>query len=468
MQEIDIAVIGSGIGGSLISALHSDKNLILFEKENNLGGCASTFSRYNHSFNAGATTFVGYEEGHIIKKLFDDIGFVPDIKKSDIAIRSMQKEKQLDRTSNFEEFLTQLDRVYPHENNRVFWSAIKELDERFWRVKNIYYNKYSLRAYLHSFLSLCSLIKEFKFSLLKSASSYIKEVLYDISDAYLAFIDAQLLITLQTNHKEIPLLSMALGLAYPFHTVYYPNGGMGDLIESLLKNVHVKKDEEVLSIKKEKSHFILHTSKNHYKANKVILNSSIYESAKLFEDKAIQRYYQSFSFSDQSAFVVYLHVRSEKELLHHYQIILDSIIPHAISNSFFISFSDESDDKLSQDGYSITISTHTKARFWEDLTKEQYKEKKAQTQEFILEEFRKKFPHVKVEKVFSATSKTFARYIKRSNCGGKAMSFKNLLQTPTCTTPFKNLYNVGDTIFAGQGWPGVALGVQVLHQELVE
>ena len=60
----------------------------------------------------------------------------------------------------------------------------------------------------------------------------------------------------------------------------------------------------------------------------------------------------------------------------------------------------------------------------------------------------------------------FKRYINRSNCGGKAITLNNILQTPSCTTPFKGLYNVGDTIFAGQGWPGIALGVKVLNREL--
>ena len=33
MKKIDLAVIGSGIGGSLISILNKDKDLILFEKD---------------------------------------------------------------------------------------------------------------------------------------------------------------------------------------------------------------------------------------------------------------------------------------------------------------------------------------------------------------------------------------------------------------------------------------------------
>ncbi|MEA3314321.1 MAG: FAD/NAD(P)-binding protein [Campylobacterota bacterium] len=53
MQTLDLAVVGSGIGGSLISALNKDKNIILFEKDKNLGGCASTFKRYGNYYNTG-------------------------------------------------------------------------------------------------------------------------------------------------------------------------------------------------------------------------------------------------------------------------------------------------------------------------------------------------------------------------------------------------------------------------------
>ena len=73
---------------------------------------------------------------------------------------------------------------------------------------------------------------------------------------------------------------------------------------------------------------------------------------------------------------------------------------------------------------------------------------------------------LKIVKCFSATSKTFHRYINRYNCGGKAIGLKNILELPSNTTPFEGLYSVGDTVFAGQGWPGVALGVEVLNKEL--
>ncbi|MBE0491968.1 MAG: FAD-dependent oxidoreductase [Sulfurospirillum sp.] len=466
MRQLDIAVIGSGIGGALIASLHKDKNLILFEKDHNLGGCASTFSRYGDNYNAGATTFVGYETGHVIKKMFDKIGFKPDLKQSYTAISTIQNNQVLDRIEDFETFLQALDTIYPHPNNRIFWSAIKKMDERFWKLKKLYFNRFSLQAWLKTFAFGVEALCTFGMQIFQSAKGFIHKTLPNISKEYLAFIDAQLLITLQSKHDGIPLLAMALGLAYPFHKVYYPNGGMGSLITALLEGVDVHNKEAITRIQLADGGYILHSTKSVYFAKKVVLNTNIYDSSKLFEDGAIKRYYDKFSFSDQSAFVVYAKVKSDQDLLHHYQIILDKQILNCISNSFFISISDTHDTKMSQDGYSVTISTHTKAFFWQTLSKEEYKKQKNATEAFILSKLQKHLPHIKVMRAFSATSKTFDRYIARLNCGGRALSFANILQMPPCNTPFRGLYNIGDTVFAGQGWPGVALGVSVLDQEL--
>jgi len=468
----DIAVVGSGIGGALISALNKDKDLILFEKDINLGGCASTFKKKGNYFNAGATTFVGYEDNHPIKNIFDKASFVPDIKKSEIAIRIIQNGKTLDRVKDFEEFLENLNEIYPHKNNRIFWTKIRDLDARFWQFKDLYFAKHSLSSYIKTISSNLKLFSIFGFDILKSADSFIDETLNDITKEYKDFINSQLLITLQTTSNEVSLISLALGLSYPFHDVFYANGGMGAIFDGLLKDIDVHSKEEILNIKKEKDFFRIISNKNEYKSKKVILNSTAYDSSILFDDEQIKKYYNSFSFSDQSAFVIYMSLKKEnikEELLHHYQIILDENIPNSISNSFFISISSLDDEKMSSDSYSITISTHTKALYWKNLLQEDYEKQKTLTQEFIVNEFLKNFTSIKKEDIkncVSATSKTFKRYINRYNCGGKAITIKNILQTPSCNTPFENLHNVGDTIFAGQGWPGIALGVEILNKEL--
>ncbi len=470
MQKYDLAIIGSGIGGALIAALNKNKNHILFEKDSNLGGCAGTFKRYGNYYNIGTTTFVGYEENHIIKKIFDDINYVPNIEESKIAIRTIQDKKVVDRVRNFEEFLTQIQEYYPNKNNRIFWGKIKKIDEKFWQIKNIHFAKYSLKSYLKSLLTFKDMIIAFEMDLFKSANSFIRDTLGEISKEYQNFIDAQLLITVQSKSSDVSLLSMALGLSYPFHKVFYVNNGMGTIIEDILKGLNVHKEEEILKIKRLEGGFLIKSSKDEYKAKNIVLNTTIYDSKKLFDEK-IKSYYEKFEFSDQSAFTLYLKIDSKKEFLEHYQIILKDDIPNCISNSFFISFSKLNDEKMSQNGYSVTISTHTKVTTWKALLNEEYKKQKEITQNFILEHFLDYFDTIKQEqiiKIFSATSLTFQRFIGRENCGGKAINLKTILQTPTCKTPFKGLYNVGDTIFAGQGWPGVALGASILDKELNE
>ena len=469
MKTYDLAIIGSGMGGSMIASLNKQKDVIVFEKDTNLGGCASTFKRFGNYYNSGATTLVGYEENHPLKEIFDKASVNLDLKKSDIAIRVLQNGKTIDRVKDFEKFLSQIDKAYPNKNNRVFWQTIKELDEKFWKLKNVYYSKYSLSSYIKTIKSVSEIFLTFKFDLFKTASGFIKDTLGDISNEYQDFIDSQLLITLQTTSKDISLLSLALGLAYPFHDVFYVNGGMGSIFDELLKDIETHNKEEVKSITKQNDVYLLKTRKAEYRAKNVILNSTVYDSSKLFEDEKIKSYYNKFSFNDQSAFVIHMTINKKEDLLHHYQIILENEIPNAISNSYFVSLSSSEDKKMSENGINITISTHTKARFWSNLNKDEYKRQKFITEEFIINSFLENFDNISKEDIqisFSGTAKTFNRFINRNNCGGKAITLKTLLQVPSCRTPFEGLYNVGDTIFAGQGWPGVALGVNILKEEL--
>jgi len=471
MKKLDLAVVGSGMGGSMIAALNNDKDLILFEKDKNLGGCASTFKRFGSYFNTGATTFVGYEDKHPIKRVFDKLNINPNISKSNTAIRVLQNGKVLDRKKDFEDFLKDINTLYPNKNNEKFWRTIKEIDEKFWSLKKLYYVKYSFKGYFKTVLFMMELLKTFKFDLFRSASGFIKDVLGNISKEYQSFIDAQLFITVQTTSKDIPLLTMCLGLAYPFHDVFYVNGGMGSLFDDILDDVDVHNKEAIINIKRDKNGYILKTSNDTYFADKVVLNSTVFDSDRLFDDEEIKNYYKGFEFSNQSAFVVYLKLNIKPELLHHYQIILNENIPNCISNSFFVSISDYKDEKMSKNGLSITISTHTQVNYWKELSKEQYEKQKQKTMDFIITEFLNNFDNINKEDIktsFCGTSATFNSYINRFNCGGSAITIKNILKLPSCKTPFEGLYNVGDTVFAGQGWPGVALGVEVLDKELNE
>ena len=50
MKVYDLAVIGTGMGGAMLASQYKQKDIIVFEKDSNLGGCASTFKRFNKYF----------------------------------------------------------------------------------------------------------------------------------------------------------------------------------------------------------------------------------------------------------------------------------------------------------------------------------------------------------------------------------------------------------------------------------
>ncbi|TKI69353.1 FAD-dependent oxidoreductase [Sulfurimonas crateris] len=469
----DFAVVGSGIGGSSIAALLSAKgyDVILFEKEPYLGGCSSSFSRGGYSYNTGATTFAGYEEGHIVKEIFELIDFKPDLIRTDPSIVVIQNEKTTLRYRDFDQFFEILHSNYPHAKNRAFWEMVYKINQEFYTFSGHYYANANIFSKTRSLLSFVPLFSKFKKYLLADAKSFIEDFFGIIDKEYFGFLESQVLIVAQAPLREINFFTAALSLAYTFNENYYVKGGFSTLFDGITKRVgEVHRKSEVRSIVRHSEYFELHLKDEVFKAKKVILNSTVYESGKLFSDSKIKDYYKKYEKLDnhQSSFMLYMTIKSERDFHHHYQIIQENQFPHTISKAVFVSFSDKEESRFAPKGYySITASVHTDSRYWED--KESYKAKKRELEDILKALILEKLGIEKDEVVqsFGATSKTFDRYIKRAQLGGNAMTFKNFLPfLPGNDTPIKNLYNVGDTVFAAQGWPGVMLGVKNLQRLL--
>lgn len=469
----DFAVVGSGIGGSAIASLLSAKgfNVVLFEKEPYLGGCSSSFKHKGHIYNTGATTLAGYEDGMVVKEVFDAIGFKPELTLSDPSIVVVQGKKITMRHKDFEIFFKNLDANYPHPKNRAFWELILEINRSFYTINTHYYANSNLFTKTKSLFSFFPLFLKFQKYLRVNAKSFIDAFMSNMDAEYLQFLESQILIVAQAPLKEINFFTAALSLGYTFNDNYYANGGFSTIFNAMTKNVQeVYRGSEIKKIIKHKEYFELHTKEGVFEAKKVILNSTVYDSRELFEDNEIKNYYKKYEHlnNHQSSFMLYMTIKSEKKFHHHYQIIKDKTFMHTLSKALFVSFSDVNDTLIAPKGhYSITASIHTDSRFWEDEAryKKQKKELEGALKKTILEELG--IGNEEVIACFGATSKTFVRYIKRSQLGGNAMSIKNFLPLlPGNDTKIEGLYNVGDSVYAAQGWPGVMLGVKNLARLL--
>lgn len=470
---IEYAVVGSGIGGSSIAAYLDAKGheTVLFEKEPYLGGCSSTFMHKGYYYNTGATTLAGYQEGHIVKKVFDEMGFEPELISTDPAIVIIQNGKYTPRFRDLNKFVEAMQINYPDPKHEAFWNLVHQIGRDFYAMHGHHYVTSSLWEKGISLMSYIPLLLKFQRYLRMNAYDFIKDFYGELSDQYLQFLESQVLIVAQAGLKEINFFTAALSLGYTFNETHYVKGGMGKLLEGMTGSMkQVRRKSKVVKIEQKDDHFILHTKRDAIKAKNVILNSTVYESGTLFEKKQIKNYYKKCEKLNnyQSSFMLYMTIKSDKKYEHHYQLIQDKPYPLTLSNALFVSFSDQNDHEIVQEGhYSITASIHTDLRWWQDH--DTYEKNKTKLEAILLKSL---CDILKIDKEqiihhMSATPKTFGHFINRTQLGGNAITMKNFLpKLPGNDTPVKGLYHVGDTVYAAQGWPGVMLGVENLRRIL--
>ncbi len=469
----DYAVVGSGIGGSSIAAYLAAKGheVVLFEKEPYLGGCSSTFSHQGYYYNTGATTLAGYQSGHVVKEMFDAIGFTPKLIQTDPSIVVIQEDKIVPRYKDLERFLYELNIHYPHPRHMEFWTLVHTIGERFYRMHGHYYENRSQLSKVLSLVSYLPLLWKFKRYLCTNAHDFIRRFYGSITPEYERFIESQILIVAQAPSQKINFFTAALSLGYTFNETHYTIGGLGAVFDAMTANIKdLRLNTTVTKIERKHDHFIVHTREENVRAKRLILNSTIYDSTELFDDKPVKQYYERYTHlqNHQSSFMLYMTIKSEQTFAHHYQIIQEQPHPFTLSNALFVSFSDIQDDIISPKGhYSITASIHTDCRFWDDTLT--YKQQKKQLEQELSKLIcvTLDIQEDQVVHCFSATPKTFKRYIKRSQLGGNPITMKNFLpRLPGNDTSITGLYHVGDSVYAAQGWPGVMLGVANLRKLL--
>ncbi|MFN3599392.1 MAG: phytoene desaturase family protein [Aquificaceae bacterium] len=469
---LDYAVVGGGIGGVLVSSLlsHMGKEVILFEALDYLGGCAGTFEREGFYYNVGAATFVGAEENLPVGKIAKFLNIDLPIKPIDPAMVIHMGEKTVNRWRDKERSLEEIEEAFPEMFHKGFWERVYKVSDSMWNLwchTLPYPSPLSpLRAFSHKpldFLStfLCNFL---------SAKRVAKVYLGDFNSKYEIFLNHHTLITAQGFMDKVPFSVASLGLTYPNLTNYYAVGGMGRLLDSFAKRIkNLSLRTRVKSILKKPWGYALHTNKGIYEAKRVILNTTLWKAGDLIEDlrffseRAKKTYREIWG-----AFTIYMTVQGQipQDLKHHHFILLEKPIPYTNSRSLFVSISEEEDPILSKEKTrSITISTHTSLELWENLPREEYLERKEKAIEYclkILYDHMPAFRNVKKLKVFAGTPKTFERYTGRyrGSVGGIPV-IKDYFpfSYPSPFTPLEGIYLVGDTVFPGQGWPGVSMGV---------
>jgi len=311
------------------------------------------------------------------------------------------------------------------------------------------------------------------------AAQSVKDVAREIgisNPEFFQFLDEQLLISSQSKSADTPFLFGAPAVTYTNYTNYYVPGGLIRLVKELQNFIEKKGSrlhtkERVISIDRLDNDFIVRTIKDKvYKANTVISNIPIWNLPDITSGKMSDYFARQSSNYEEAygAFTMGLVTKDQypnSMSLHHQIHLSESEFINGIdSGSVFVSLSSKDDDKRAPNNERVlNVSAHTKPDFWFHLNG-RYDSQKKNVQNSIVDILDKRFPgfsKADVKLVFSASPVTWQKWVcrKQGRVGGIPQSMKrSLFDWTPAETPFDGLFLCGDTVFPGQGIPGVTLG----------
>ncbi|MDF3821669.1 NAD(P)/FAD-dependent oxidoreductase [Leptospira sp. 96542] len=485
----DFIVIGSGMGGLTTASLlaKSGHRVLVLEKGNSPGGCASSFFRKGYLFETGATTLVGLEPNYPLDRLQNMLGIQFPLLTLETP---MQVHMYGNRITRFEKKTEWIKEVIKHFGNKtkqkLFWNLCFFISEAMWDLTSRYrlfpflswkdvvisLPKFRTKDLLVLLFNLIPILRVLKFFRLNGNEKFIR------------FLDEQLLITNQTSVQNAPFVSAAAGLVYPNLKNYYVMGGMLALANSLVSVLEsyggkILYKQEVTQFEKKFGVWNVktkHREFSQFKGTNIISNVPIWNLVDLnpnlhkLKKQASQR-----EVGIWGAFTMGIVLKSKtlgNETCLHHQIHTKHPLPYGGGNSIFVSLSHPDDPVRSPNAIRIlSISTHIKnPEGWKrDAV---YQNRKKELENSIIKELSNHLDWFREEDILelhSATPVTWFTWTGRKfgRVGGiPSFYFFNPFRYLGAESELENLYLTGDTVFPGQGIPAVVLGGISLYHRL--
>ena len=474
-----IVIVGAGIGGLCAGALLAQKGLdvTVLETHSIPGGCASTFSRSGFRFDAGATVGCGFHRNGPLDRLGRDLGITWPLMPSPVAWEYHCGDLSLQLDHMREDILARFPGSAP------FWKEQEEAATLLWSLtkKGVAWPPASagdigrLAARMPGKISDLAL-------LVKLAGSTIQQWLgrhgLDADSELIRFIDAQLLISLQTTSSEANALFGAIALDLPVRGTHRITGGIGtvarELAVSIEKNggrVLYGKEAVTIEVDKGKARTVTTADRERYEADAFICNLTPGSLAALCPEAVSGR---KGNKGGWSAYMLYLGLEEEvcEKSGCHLQLLRPDA-PLGECGSIFASISPSDDSLRAPEGKrAMTVSTHTRPGHWWQALKQgndAYDALRKGYRDDVLSLLEDAIPgignHIVVE--HDATPVSWERWTGRKGgfVGGTPQT--GLMGVRGPRTKLGNLFLAGDSVFPGQSLPGVTTGAR-RTAELVE
>ncbi len=474
IHDLHCIVIGAGIGGLSAGALLARKGVqvTLLETQGYSGGCAGTFTMGGYRFDAGATLGCGFHEGAPMDVLGKELGLSWPIKPEPVAWQYRHGDLSIDLGRSRKEILERFPRSAP------FWKEQSMLADLLWKLS---YG--GLSWPLAGPVDLARLARKvvseipgtarlLKFAT-RSALEWLAAHGLDTDGEFVRFIDAQLLVSVQTTSRYANAVNAAIALDLPVSGSYRVEGGIGRISELLAGSIereggavlYGKKVIRIDSIRREV--LGVETEDGDALAADLLIADLTPDSLAILEGRTPEPAVEAMT-PRWGAFTLYLGIDSAlfgQAGLNHMQITAAEG-ELGEGGSIFVSSSPEDDKSRAPEGLrAVTISTHTRPEPWFEALargRQEYLELKELYTRRLLGLLNEQLPEAAgaIRSITAATPVTWERWTGRHQgyVGGYGQT--SLFDVRSPSTGYDNLFLVGDSIFPGQSLPGVVTGAR--------
>lgn len=233
--------MGGGIGGLTVAALLAQRgvNVCLFEREANVGGCASSFEKFGYSFEQGDGLYSGWQPNEIHHRVFSELPVAPPearLLEPTYVVR-LPDQSEITLSSHTEQFEESLRKTFPEcaDSAVSFYRDIEKLGatlrRALQRAPDLLSASKSRRVY--------TLLSEGRVGarVLASRQQTTLEHLEGSSSRFRRFIDIQLQALAQGTSAQVGYLSAALTLSAPREGMFAIRGGASAVASTLADSI---------------------------------------------------------------------------------------------------------------------------------------------------------------------------------------------------------------------------------------
>ena len=481
------------MGGMTAAALLTKLGLkvLVLEAAHVPGGSSSSFYRKGYVFESGATTLIGFDEHQPLRFLEEELDISLPKKEIQPPMQVHLDGETITRYQDKGEWINEAQQKFGNAGGQLkFWKVALKTANLVWKAsgRNPFFPPLNWKDWLHLFTHN-NPIDAFYLPLAFLSVERVMEMFGVHSPKFRRFVDEQLMITAQSGASETPFLFGAAALTYTNYTNYYVPGGLLEMVRPLQhyieknggqlrtrsKVLHIYRDEDVSGYLIE-----VDTRKNDtytVTASQVVSNIPIWNLAEI-SSWEMKNYFEAYAHKYRDAWGAVtwgLAVDDvwDENLPHHHQLHVAQPPDWMASRSIFVSMSESGDTERSPQGKRVlNVSTHTKPDFWYNLpSRDAYESKKQAAEHFVLKFLNAHFPGfatTNVDTIFTGTPLTWENWVYRKSgrVGGIPQSMhRSLMDWTPAEPPFDGFYLCGDTVFPGQGIPGVTLsGINVYYR----